>query len=263
MQPVQSVPFDAGMEPPLVRDEDFTEEFWRLFPDGNVPIVAVPMGTPDVDEWPEFMRKFDLAQEYDVQRIDDLAGQWVVTFHATKRGGTIDNEGMTNVEARDAAFGVARELRDLTLGLLAEGLSLHGIARYIGLPTSVVAEAYTMQHVSMVDALLRADLLADNALLSSKAIAERTGYSESGVRRLRKVRGITVARVGQGNVGRPDYQSVMARADELFDQGMRKKAALKALYAERPDTREWLTLGVMDAAEKRWRKRQAVAAVAA
>jgi hypothetical protein len=107
--------------------------------------------------------------------------------------------------------------------------------------------------------VLATDKLADDTRLSDEQIAQRTGQSTRAVRALRRARGIRAERVGQGNVGRPDYPIVMQRADALFEQGIGRKAAFKILQREFPES-TWLTLGVLDAREKKHRKAAAAAA---
>lgn len=171
--------------------DELSPEFWRQFPDGRVPIVAVPEGLPaDVGEWEDWLRKFDLAHSYDVDAIEELASLWRELFNKTdrrQRGG--GQSGLPQAQAREQAQQVMRDLREVTVALLGHGLSLRAIANYVGVAVHHVARAYCLRE-KFVAPLLAADELVEDMTLTSTEIARRTGYGRFGVNELRKARGL-------------------------------------------------------------------------
>jgi hypothetical protein len=195
--------FESNHGPPLSeweRSEAATTQLFRdLFPDGVVPIRYVPTLGVDAEtalEWAEqVLSVFEAAHAYDLDRVDDLASQWYLLFEEIGMREHWDGaNGVDPVGAAREATLQSGELTRVTRELMALGLSMRALARYLHVLPHHVARAYVGGRDDMLTKVLAADDLVGDLSLSAPEIAARTGYSAAAVKRLRRARGIEVPR---------------------------------------------------------------------
>jgi hypothetical protein len=193
--------FESNHGPPLSeweRSNAATTQLFRdLFPDGVVPIRYVPTLGVDAEtplEWAEqVLSVFEAAHAFDLDRLDDLVSEWHLLFERIgMREDAPSVKGADRVEAgRDAMLQIG-ELTRVTRELMALGLSMRALARYLGVLPYHVAKAYSGNREDVLEAALAADELAGDLSLSAPEISKQTGYSAAAIKRLRRARGIEV-----------------------------------------------------------------------
>jgi hypothetical protein len=194
--------FESNHGPPLSeweRSEAATTQLFRdLFPDGVVPIRYVPTLGVDAEtalEWAEqVLSVFEAAHAYDLDRVDDLASQWHLLFEQIGMREYGAKGGADLVEAGREAMLQIGELTRVTRELMALGLSMRALARYLHVMPHHIAKAYSGNRDDVIERVLAADDLVGDLSLSAPEIAARTGYSAAAVKRLRRARGIEVPR---------------------------------------------------------------------
>jgi hypothetical protein len=194
--------FESNHGPPLSeweRSEAATTQLFRdLFPDGVVPIRYVPTLGVDAEtalEWAEqVLSVFEAAHAYDLDRVDDLESQWHLLFEQIGMREYGAKGGADLVEAGREAMLQIGELTRVTRELMALGLSMRALARYLHVMPHHIAKAYSGNRDDVIERVLAADDLVGDLSLSAPEIAARTGYSAAAVKRLRRARGIEVPR---------------------------------------------------------------------
>jgi hypothetical protein len=194
--------FESNHGPPLSeweRSEAATTQLFRdLFPDGVVPIRYVPTLGVDAEtplEWAEqVLSVFEAAHAYDLDRVDDLESQWHLLFEQIGMREYGAKGGADLVEAGREAMLQIGELTRVTRELMALGLSMRALARYLHVMPHHIAKAYSGNRDDVIERVLAADDLVGDLSLSAPEIATRTGYSAAAVKRLRRARGIEVPR---------------------------------------------------------------------
>jgi hypothetical protein len=194
--------FESNHGPPLSeweRSEAATTQLFRdLFPDGVVPIRYVPTLGVDAEtplEWAEqVLSVFEAAHAYDLDRVDDLASQWHLLFEQIGMREYGAKGDADRVEAGREAMLQIGELTRVTRELMALGLSMRALARYLHVMPHHIAKAYSGNRDDVIERVLAADDLVGDLSLSAPEIAARTGYSAAAVKRLRRARGIEVPR---------------------------------------------------------------------
>jgi hypothetical protein len=194
--------FEPNHGPPLSeweRSNAATTQLFRdLFPDGVVPIRYVPTLGVDAEtalEWAEqVLSVFEAAHAYDLDRVDDLESQWHLLFEQIGMREYGAKGGADLVEAGREAMLQIGELTRVTRELMALGLSMRALARYLHVMPHHIAKAYSGNRDDVIERVLAADDLVGDLSLSAPEIAARTGYSAAAVKRLRRARGIEVPR---------------------------------------------------------------------
>lgn len=229
----------APLGPPTTEwelsDEAVTDKFRKEFPDGVVPIRFVPtLGVRSRDAWEwgtEMLSRFEAAQPYDIDRLDDLGSRWLLLF--------VNGKQTRAVVAEKTA--VAAEM----LGL---GLTIKQLAAYLHVEAWQFAESLSSNH-HLARSIIAADELLSQGV-SAEEVGRRCELSSKTAWRLAKMKKLPSQSTGTKNLTRPDRDEVLNAVAVLYfvDGTDLSAAGIRDVMFERfPSSREWLTRGIVHA----------------